>query len=275
MHPEVFVFILAGGSGERFWPLSRRELPKQLLRLFSEKTLLEETLNRVAPLAPADHVYILTNHQQRDATLRALPRFPAAQLIVEPAKRDTAPAAALATAIAYARNPKAVVVLLPVDQLIKNIAAFQKNIRDAARRAADSEDLLTVAIPPTYPATGFGYLKLSATAQQVADGDTIFHRVEHFVEKPDLAAATEYLASAQYAWNAGMFVWQAAAFHREASRSAPELAAFIHNFPADGQDNFIKTHFPALPKISIDYAIMEKAASVSAAQSDFDWDDVG
>jgi mannose-1-phosphate guanylyltransferase len=273
--PEVFVFILAGGSGERFWPLSRRETPKQLLRLFSEKTLLEETVERAKPLAPADRIFILTNIRQRDATLRALPGFAAAQLIAEPAKRDTAPAAALATAVAYAHNPDSVVVLLPADQLIKNAGAFQKNIRDAADFAANSDSLITIAIPPLYPATGFGYLKLRAAAHQSKARATIFHQVERFVEKPDPATARQYLAAEQYAWNAGMFVWRAESFRKEAARLAPKLAAFIEQFPAHDAAPYVSEHFPRLPKISVDYAIMEKASSVIAARSEFDWDDVG
>jgi mannose-1-phosphate guanylyltransferase len=273
--PETFVFILAGGSGERFWPLSRRELPKQLLCLFSEKTLLSETVDRVKPLTTNDRIFILTNIQQKSATLKALPDFRPEQLITEPAKRDTAPAAALATAIAYAHNPNAVVVLLPADQLIKNIQAFQKNIRDAAHFAANSESLITISIPPTFPSTGFGYLKLNNAAHQEKAQATLFHQVERFVEKPDLPTAKEYLASENYVWNAGMFVWRAKSFLREASRLAPELATFIEKYPLKNSAAYIETHFPTLPKISVDYAIMEKASSVMAAQSEFDWDDVG
>ncbi|MDR1191452.1 MAG: NTP transferase domain-containing protein [Verrucomicrobiales bacterium] len=277
--PDTFVFILAGGSGERFWPLSRRATPKHLLRLLSEKTLLEETLDRAAPLTVGDHLFILVNHQQRAATLQALPRFPAAQLIAEPAKRDTAPAAALATAVAHARNPRAVVVLLPADHVIHHAAAFQQNLRDAARLAADGDALVTIAIPPARPATEFGYLRLGADVARPAlsGGGTRFRRVERFVEKPPAATAAEYLASGQYAWNGGIFAWRADVFLREAARSAPALAAFIEHFPADRdrQAACIEREFPTLPKISVDYAIMEQAASVIAAQSTFDWDDAG
>ncbi|MDR0532927.1 MAG: NTP transferase domain-containing protein [Verrucomicrobiales bacterium] len=275
--PELFVFIMAGGSGERFWPLSRREIPKQLLCLFSDKPLLGETLERVKGLAAADHTFILTNHQQRHATLQALPDFPAQQLIAEPAKRDTAPAAALATAIAHAQNPNAVVILLPADHLIKNISAFRQNLLDAARQAAESENLVTIAIRPSHSSTAYGYLKLSPASHQAKANATIFHQVERFVEKPALATAKEYLASGQYAWNAGMFAWRASVFYKEAQSLAPELASFIEKFPANREDAtaYITECFPSLPKISVDYAIMEKASSVIAAQSEFDWDDVG
>ncbi|MDR1304930.1 MAG: NTP transferase domain-containing protein [Verrucomicrobiales bacterium] len=277
-HPEIFVFILAGGSGERFWPLSRRARPKQLLRLFSAQTLLGEALERVKPLTVADRLFVLTNHQQRAATVSALPGFPAAQIIAEPAKRDTAPAAALATAIAHARNPRGVVMLLPADHLIKNRAALQKNLRDACRLAADSDALVTIAIPPAYPATGFGYLRLGAPVTVSARGrGTRFRRVEKFVEKPKLATARKYVADGRHAWNAGMFVWSAAAFAREAARSAPALAGFVKNYPADRGRAvaYVAKKFPALPKISVDYAIMEQAANVVAAQAEFDWDDIG
>ena len=272
---DTFVFIMAGGSGERFWPLSRRETPKQLLRLFSEQTLLGETVERIKPLTASQRTFILTNTQQKAATLKALQDFPEQQLIAEPTKRDTAPAAALATAIAYAHNPEAVVVILPADQLIKNVAAFQKNIRDAVRYAANHNSLVTLAITPTHPSTGFGYLKLGAAASQEQAGSTIFHSVEKFVEKPDLETAKEYLAGGNFAWNAGMFIWRASVFQQEAQRLSPELAAFIEQFPAKDAQAYIDQNFSTLPKISVDYAIMEKAASVTAARAEFDWDDVG
>jgi mannose-1-phosphate guanylyltransferase len=272
--PDTYIFILAGGSGERFWPLSRKKKPKQLLSLFSEKTLLEESLERIKGLIPESKVFILTNCEQKQITLDALRTFPSEQLLAEPAKRDTAPAAALATALAYSQNPEAVVVLLPSDQLIKKTGAFQQNLQDALLIASLTDSIITLAIPPAYPATGFGYLEL-ATPFESSGLSTRFRHVSRFVEKPNISLAKEYLASGNYSWNAGMFVWKASTFLKEARRLCPELAGFVESFPRENSACYIEEKFPQLPKISIDYALMEKASSVLAAEADFDWDDVG
>jgi len=270
---QAFVFILAGGSGERFWPLSRKDKPKQLLQLFSNQTLLGDTLKRVQNLAPTEQTFILTNQAQKELTKNLLPTMAESQILAEPAKRDTAPAAALATAIAYARDPEAVVVLLPSDQLIKNEKAFQQNLLDAIHLAAQSSSIMTLAIPPTYAATGFGYMELG---EEFITGETTkFQHVKRFVEKPDLVRAQDYKEAGNYFWNAGIFIWKASTFLKEAQRLCPELAEFVENFPTHSSEAYIEKKFPLLPKISIDYALMEKASSVIAARATFDWDDVG
>ena len=271
--PHLYVFIMAGGSGERFWPLSRKETPKQLLRLFSGETLLGETAKRLEGLVPPERLFILTNAAQVEGTRKHLPWFPAAQIIGEPAKRDTAPAAALATAIARARDPDAVVVLLPADQLIKDSEASRRNLADAAQRAGQQPSLITLAIPPTFPATGFGYLQLGEELE--TGGTTSFARVDRFVEKPDLATAEEYLKTGKHFWNAGIFVWKASVFLDQTAALQPELAGFITEFPAGDFFKYLAEEFPGLPKKSVDYAIMEQATSVVAARTQFDWDDVG
>lgn len=273
--PEsTHIFIMAGGSGERFWPLSRKSKPKQLLSLFSNNTLLGETVERVAPLVPANRLYILTNQAQVAPTRAALPDFPAAQIIGEPAKRDTAPAAALATALAYREDKNAIVALLPADQLIKDVPAFQKNLVDTITRASTSSSLFTLAIEPTFPSTGFGYLDLGEARETGREG-TDFFRVDRFVEKPDLETAQGFLEAGTFAWNAGMFVWSAQAFIESANRHQPELSNFIRAFPKNNQNTFIAESFVSLPKISVDYAIMQQAEAVEAAWARFDWDDVG
>ena len=276
MSAPFLLFIMAGGSGERFWPLSRKNKPKHLLRLISPKTLLEETVQRLKPLAgkPAD-LLILTNHEQIPGVRKALPRFPKASLVAEPAKRDTAPAAALATALALRRHPDAILALLPADAVIGKHPIFRAQLAAAARAAAASPSFVTLGIQPSYPATGFGYLHLGQkTLGQVRGGP--FLRVKRFVEKPSLAKAKGYLRSGQYAWNAGIFVWKASTFLAEARRQQPALASFIEKFPRKGSfSRYLGREFPKLPKISVDYAIMEKARSVLAVKAAFPWDDVG
>ena len=276
MASPFLMFIMAGGSGERFWPLSRKAKPKHLLKLVSSKTLLEETVLRVQPLtANPSHLLILTNHEQIPGVRRALPRFPKSSLIPEPSKRDTAPAAALATALALRHHPDAVLALLPADAVIGKHPIFRAQLGAAARAAAVSPSFITLGIRPSYPATGFGYLHLGRkTLAKVKGGP--FLQVRRFVEKPSLAKAKTYLKSGQYAWNAGIFVWKASTFLAEARRQQPALARFIEKFPKRGSyASYLKREFPKLPKISVDYAIMEGAKSVLALKASFPWDDVG
>ena len=274
--PPFLLFIMAGGSGERFWPLSRKAKPKHLLKLVSSKTLLEETVLRIKPLASKpSHLLILTNHEQIPGIRKALPRFPKSSLIPEPAKRDTAPAAALATALALRNNPDAILALLPADAVIGKAPIFRSQLATAARAAAASPSFVTLGIRPSFPATGFGYLHLGQKTLRSLRGGP-FLRVRRFVEKPSLAKAKAYLRSGQYAWNAGIFVWKASTFLAEARRQQPALARFIERFPKRGSyASYLKREFPKLPKISVDYALMEGARSVLALKASFPWDDVG
>jgi len=265
---HLHIFVLAGGSGERFWPLSRTRLPKHLLRLLSDRTLLETTIRRVEGLVPWERVFVLTNCAQADAVRAELPFLPPDNILVEPEKRDTAPACALATGFARARDPQAVCALLPADAMIHNGAVFQGQLADAARLAGEREAMVAFAIPPVRAATGFGYLHLGGD-----DGGAC--RVLRFVEKPDQPTAEAYFQSGQYGWNAGMFIWRADVFLRETERQVPEIGKFIREFPAVGATEYIAARFPALPKISVDYAVMENATEVLAIRAGFDWDDVG
>ena len=286
-----FACIMAGGSGERFWPMSRQRSPKQLTKLFGPTTLLEDTVRRVEGAVPRENIFVLTNQVQLEATLAALPMLPPDQIIAEPAKRDTAPAAALAVALVRARDPQGVMALLSADALIHDGKRAGQQIGAALARAARTDALLTFGIPPTQPSTGFGYLEMGEESARGAEG-SVFRRVKRFVEKPDSETAQRYVESKNYSWNAGMFVWKASAFLAEAERNAPTLAKFIREFPAahpvagthqrpspgtrTADALYIEERFPSLePKVSLDYAIMEKAGAVEAVVAEFDWDDVG
>lgn len=268
---HFFACIMAGGSGERFWPMSRARTPKHLLKLFSDRTLVEDTVRRLEGVVPLANVFVLTNTAQLETTRAALKGVIAeANIIAEPAKRDTAAAAALATALVRARDPQGVLALLPADALIKDSATLGRQVAAALRRATTSTALLTFAIKPDHAATGFGYLEMGDAA---GDG---FRKVKRFVEKPDAATAARYVESGHYAWNAGMFFWSAAAFLAEAEKHTPMLAGFIREFPAGDPTAFLAAKFPTLePKVSVDYAIMEKAGAVETMLAEFDWDDVG
>lgn len=288
---RFYACIMAGGSGERFWPMSRARSPKQLTKLFGNTTLIEETVKRLEGVVPRENIFVLTNQVQLAATRAALPMLPAEQVIAEPAKRDTAPAAALAVALVRSRDPKAVMAVLSSDALIHNGKRCGEQIGAALTRALKTDALLTFGIPPTFPSTGFGYLETGDEVVRGAEG-SVFRQVKRFVEKPDAPTAQKYVEGRRHLWNAGMFVWRAASFLAEAEKNAPTLAAFIRDFPAahpmagSGQKEspgvrsaaelYIEERFPTLePKVSLDYAIMEKAGAVETVIADFDWDDVG
>lgn len=266
---------MAGGSGERFWPMSRQKTPKHLLRLLEERTLLEATVSRLEGLVPREHTFVLTNASQVESARAALPMIPPGQIIAEPCKRDTAPACALATAIARASASDAVCIILPADAMIHDVAKFQRQLRDAIVAASREDAIVTLGIPPAFPSTGFGYLETGAHLSPGPEASDI-RKLNRFVEKPDLKTATEYVQGGHFFWNAGIFLWRAETFLKEARRQKPELAGFIEGLASlDSLDAYLSEHFATLPKISVDYAIMEHAENVVAVLAEFDWDDVG
>lgn len=271
---RLCVFIMAGGSGERFWPASRAATPKHLLKLLGEQTLLEQTVRRFEGIISLEQIFILTNVTQLQSTKEALPFLPANNIIAEPAKRDTAPAAALATGFAMRHLPDAIVALFPADAMIHDTATFRTQIADAATYAGEHSSIITFSITPNHPSTGFGYLQLGEELKQM--NQSRFVRVERFVEKPDIARAQEFFEGKKHGWNAGMFLWKGNLFREECSKQQPELAEFITGLQKSSNiERFMTEEFPKLPKISVDYAIMEDARSVTAVIAEYDWDDVG
>jgi mannose-1-phosphate guanylyltransferase len=269
---EPFVLILAGGSGERFWPLSRRNRPKQLLRLFSDRTLLEETIHRLGEITPLDRVLILTNAEQ-ESTVRELvgALLPKDNILAEPAKRDTAPAIALGVGWIARRDPAATMIVLPADHIIKDATAFQADLRTACTAVRlDPSALVTIGVKPTWACPGFGYIEFGEEVR-----DRTF-RVRRFREKPAPDLAQQFLEEGCFRWNAGMFIWSIPAILSELHRQAPELAEFATSY-AKGTDceAVLASQFPKLHKISIDYAVMERATTALMVEASFDWDDVG
>ena len=278
MSQSIYALILAGGSGERFWPLSRRSRPKQLLKLVSDKTLLEETVARLDGLVPNERILILTNVEQEAAVRELLPNFPHANIVAEPAKRDTSAAVALGAGWVAARDHLATMVVLPADHVIKDTAAFQKTLRTAAAAAEETGALVTIGIKPTWASPGFGYIEQGDPIQLAssAAGEAVVHHALRFREKPNSDLAEVFLKQGNFRWNAGMFVWSLMTVLAEFNRQAPELADFISQASKPGGfEATLRTHFPRLPKISFDYAIMEKADRVLVVEAGFDWDDVG
>ncbi|MBE2178865.1 MAG: NTP transferase domain-containing protein [Chthoniobacterales bacterium] len=273
MSCDLHVLILAGGSGERFWPCSRRARPKQLLRLFSGKTMLEETIGRLGDAVPPERVFILTNREQEAAVREACPGVPPGNIVAEPAKRDTAPAVALGVGLVLRRDPQAVMAVLPADHRIRDAAAFRRDLLAGARAAAETGALLTIGIRPTWACPGFGYIE---QGDRINSEEPAIHEVKCFREKPDPATAESFIRQGNFRWNAGMFIWSVAAITGELGRQAPELAAFVERMrTTDDMPALLASDFPKLPKISVDYAVMEKAARVLELEAGFDWDDVG
>jgi mannose-1-phosphate guanylyltransferase len=275
-HP-LYVLILAGGSGERFWPLSRKARPKQLLSLFSEETLLEATLRRLDGLVPPAQILILTNADQESAVRTLCPALPRENIIAEPAKRDTAAAIALGAGWIAQRSPDATMIVLPADHVIKDTAGFQRTLRVAATAAEETGDLVTIGIKPTWACPGFGYIEQGASHPLSAGpAEPPVFEVVRFREKPNAELAESFLAQGHFRWNAGMFIWTVHSIVSAFNRHAPALGEFIGRLHA-GEDFPALLHnaFPALPKISIDYAILERAARVLVVEAAFDWDDVG
>jgi mannose-1-phosphate guanylyltransferase len=277
MIDSIFALILAGGSGERFWPLSRRARPKQLLRLVSDETLLEQTLERLEGLIPRERILILINAEQERAVRKLLQDFPKENIVAEPAKRDTAAAIALGTGWVAVRDHGAIMVVLPADHVIANREAFQDTLTLAADVAEETSELVTIGIKPTWACPGFGYIEHGKPVNLRKHPDKkVIHRVVRFREKPNPDLAESFLRRGNFRWNAGMFVWAVPTVLREFNRHAPELADFISQLRApENFENALSERYAGLPRISFDYAIMEKADRVLVVEAGFDWNDIG
>ena len=274
---KTYALILAGGSGTRFWPLSRDARPKQLLDLFGTGTLLEQTIRRLDGLVPRKNILILTNALQLDAVRQAAPMIPEENIFAEPAKRDTGPAVALGIGLVAARDPEAVMMVLPADHLIEDADAFRTVMADALGTAAASDGLVTIGIQPTWPCPSYGYIERGEVAE--IPGLHVSHRpfeVKCFREKPSPELAEQFLRQGGFSWNAGMFVWALPSVTAQLARHAPELEAFIRTLrDATDPQQTIATAFPALTARSIDYVLMEKADRVLNIEATFDWNDIG
>jgi mannose-1-phosphate guanylyltransferase len=277
MSNPIYALILAGGSGERFWPLSRRGRPKQLLRLVSKRALLEETVARLDGLVPKERILILINAEQEGAVRQVLAGFPKENIVAEPTKRDTAAAVALGAGWVAARDHAATMIVLPADHVIVNRAAFQETLALAAETAEETGELVTIGIKPTWACPGFGYIEQGeAVRLRKGNAKEAIHRVLRFREKPNVDLAESFLRKGNFRWNAGMFVWSVPTVLSEFNRHAPELADFISQLRAPGSfEKVLSERFSKLPRISFDYAIMEKADRVLVVEASFDWDDIG
>jgi mannose-1-phosphate guanylyltransferase len=274
---DVRAVILAGGRGTRFWPVGREARPKQFLRITGREPMLAETVRRIRPVVPARRMILVADSVQTRQAQKLLPRLPKTSFLVEPLARNTAPALMLATARVWLGNPEAVITVLPADHMIRDEARFLRTLKAGIEAAARERILVTFGIPPTYPATGYGYIRHDRASGRKIGGE-VFYPVQAFKEKPNLALADEYLASGDYAWNSGMFVWRAGVFAEKLREYAPELVpswTAIVSALRSGNAAKLRSAFSLAPAQSIDYALMEKAEGVLVADGVFGWSDVG
>ncbi|MBU0477289.1 mannose-1-phosphate guanylyltransferase [bacterium] len=274
------VVVMAGGSGERFWPKSRERTPKQLLPIGSKNTMLQETVKRAQALTSSKNIFIVTRIGLEKEIHKQVPHIPKRNIIIEPFARNTAAAIGLANLIIRKRDKKSITVVLPADHIIKDIGQFKKTITTACITAEEGY-LVTIGIKPSYPETGYGYIRRGDrifTEHDTGDTPGIFKVVE-FREKPDLKTAREYLKKGEYYWNSGMFVWTTKCIEEAFKEYMPELYEALkvigNSISLLLRDEIMKGKYERLEKISIDYGVMERAKNVSVVEGLFDWNDVG
>jgi mannose-1-phosphate guanylyltransferase len=271
-HMALYPVIMAGGSGTRFWPLSRQARPKQFLPLASKSPLLTDTAARLEGLASRKDTYIVCGPLHAKAAAKLLKGLPKKNLLVEPVARNTAPAIALATVHVAARDPKGILVVLPSDHHVAHPRAFRQTLAEAAR-VAERGHIVTLGIKPHRPETGYGYIQLG---EPLEGGG---RKVRAFKEKPDLETARGYVGSGEFLWNGGIFVFRADVMLEAFARHMPEMQRGLEALRAAvGKRTFpavLKRVFPKLPSLSIDYGVMEKASNIAVLPGDFGWSDVG
>ena len=274
----MYGVILAGGTGERFWPLSRREKPKQFLPLFGQRTMLQLTMDKLKGLLAAENVFVVTDKVYRDLVAAQLPELPSGNIICEPCGRDTAAAVGLAAEHISHRDSQGVMAVLPADHYIADVEQFRRVLKAGVEVAREGEWVLTIGIRPSRPETGYGYIQ-QGEQQGERQGTAIFKAVA-FHEKPDLDRALKYLDSGNYLWNSGMFIWRVDLIRRLIASFLPQLDAGLAQIAAsidneEEEEQVTAAVYQDLPRISVDYGIMEKCDEVLVIPATFGWDDVG
>lgn len=269
---NIYPMIMAGGSGTRFWPRSRQDLPKQALNIVHDnETMIQSAVNLLDGLIPKENIHIVTNQNQADL-LQSQTKLNENQIIKEPCARDTAPCVGLAAAIAFSKDPEAVLLMMPSDHIITPKEDFHSAVKTAAMIACNEDAVVTFGILPHFPATGYGYIEQGELISRKFKEPV--YQVKKFTEKPNLETAIKFLETKKFFWNAGIFVWKARTILKLIKELMPELHAGLNKIVESNFTN-IDTIYPTLPKISIDFGIMEKAKNVKVVQVNYAWDDVG
>src|SRR5436305_14965416 len=280
---DRYVIIMAGGRGERFWPVSREKTPKQLITLLGKRSLLQQAVDRVLPLVPMKNILVITNEVQAPEVRKQLPKLPKQNVIAEPVGRDTCAAVTLGAALVGARSTTGVMAVLPADHVIPEEKKFQQILSDCFDLASRGRAIVTIGIKPTEPAPGYGYIQVGEPLpppQGVKAYKTTFFRAERFVEKPNFEKALEYVNSGQYRWNAGMFIWSFVTVTEGLQKHQPEMYEACQRWfkvaanPAK-LNKVLAKEYPGIKKISIDFALMEHAQNVVVADGGFEWADLG
>lgn len=271
---KITAVIMAGGKGERFWPKSRTNCPKQFLSLTSDgETMIQKTVSRISPVVNAEDVFVVTNSDYADIVRQQLPDIPQENILSEPCARNTAPCIGLAAEIISRRyDDDTVMLVLPSDHLIRYEEIYIDSLRHAISAAQNRDSLVTIGITPTYPETGYGYINF----ERIENG---LYKVRKFVEKPDINRAKEYLASGKYLWNSGMFVWKVSSIKKAISRFLPDMYAGLEEigkaYASADFENVLESRYRDFDSVSIDFGVMENADDIYTVSGSFGWDDVG
>lgn len=271
-----YAVIMAGGRGERFWPRSRKELPKQFLPLVEEKSLLQQSCERVQGFVDPQNILVVTGREHLDLARAQLSDLPQANFLAEPQGRNTAPCIGLAAIHICRRDPEGVMLVFPADHLVQGREDFTRSMTRALGLASATDNLVTIGIIPTRPETGYGYIERE---ENPLSGIPPAYKVHRFVEKPVYQHALQYLREGKYLWNSGIFAWKAALILEKMQKHLPDLYQGLLEIAAHlgggNEEEVIENIFPTLPNISIDYGILEKETDLLVVQGDFGWDDLG
>ncbi|MFM2125331.1 MAG: hypothetical protein RL328_1782 [Acidobacteriota bacterium] len=275
MTKNLYGLILAGGRGTRFWPMSRKASAKQVLRLFGERSMIQQTVDRLKPVLPPERIWILTNDHLRAEIVKQLPEVPAKQILAEPAQRNTAPAIGLAAQILNRMDPGSLMGVFPADHVIGNPKSYIRQLKPAIK-AAQAGKIVVLGIQPRWAETGYGYIEF---AKGVAPGASEAMPVRKFREKPDEKTAAKFVKAGNFYWNAGMFFWKTQVLLDALREFQPKTSALLASLPEFGSRGFMKQlgeTFPHCENISIDYAVLERAKNVvGVPTAEFGWNDVG
>ena len=268
---NYYAVIMAGGVGSRFWPLSTQEFPNQFHDMLGKgQSLIQRTFDRINDLVPSKNILIATNEKYEELVLQQIPKTSRNQLLLEPAMRNTSPCILYAALKIYNENPDGVMLVAPSDHWIDNEAEFSRNIQTSFQACSERDILMTLGIQPDSPNTGYGYIQFETDEKEIK-------KVKNFTEKPNLETAEKFLASGEYLWNAGIFVWSVKSIVKAFQESLPEMYSLFNTdaYNTENESSFIKENYPNAENISIDFGIMEKAANVHVLPVDFGWNDLG
>jgi mannose-1-phosphate guanylyltransferase len=278
VNPNHYCVIMAGGIGARFWPMSTTMRPKQFIDILGlGKTLIQMTFDRLCRICPPENIYVVTNDIYRDQVLEQLPAISAAQVLCEPARRNTAPCIAYANHVIMAKNPEATIMVAPSDHIILNEEEFTRNVLDAMSAATRNNWLITLGIEPSRPDTGYGYIQLMD--KEILPELPKLRKVKTFTEKPNLELAQSFLASGDFRWNSGIFIWSLKSINEAFEKFLPEVNDLFREgngiYGTAQETEFIQNTYSVCRNISIDYGIMEKADNVYVMSVEFGWSDLG